>query len=273
MKSHGSCLLIGGLCGILTGCGGGGNGSQAANPARMDQPVKPAGGALPDPSPGQAADAFQFHTPAPHAPSLPHDPADAAALGTAGGFGDGAAVLVYADHQQQRYVLLGRRSRWLSGSGHWGVFGGGVDAGDTDDTGQPSFARAAEHELYEESVSIYHQTDAMALRQCPSHLKTAAGGARYRTFFARQDFIPETRFNAGAAYANQHLNAPGDRKYKENDRFLWVRLSDLAACSQQGTPQASFTDPLGHARTLRLWSGFWRTLREADFRQTLSQLP
>jgi hypothetical protein len=269
MKSRFHCLLIGGLCGVLAGCGGGGG--QSASPARMDQAARP--GAAPGRSPGQASDAFQFHTPAPHAASLPHDPADTPPLLAGGSYGHGAAVLVYADHQQQRYVLLGRRSHWLSGSGHWGVFGGGVEAGDTDDTGQPSFARAAEHELYEESVSIYHETDAMALRQCPSHLKTAAGGARYRTFFARMDFIPETRFNAGAAYAVQHLNASGDRKFKENDRFLWVRLSDLAACSQQGTPQASFTDPMGHARTLRLWTGFWRTLKEADFRQTLSQLP
>jgi hypothetical protein len=273
MKSRFPWLLIGGLFGILTGCGGGGSGSQAASPARMDQPVKPTGGAPPAPSPGQSSDALQFHTPAPRAPSLPHDPADAAALGTAGGFGDGAAVLVYADHQQLRYVLLGRRSHWLRGSGHWGVFGGGVDPGDTDDAGQPSFSRAAEHELYEESVSIYHQTDAMALRQCPSHLKTGAGGARYRTFFAAQPFIPETRFNAGAAYADQHLTAPGDRKYKENDQFLWVRLDDLIACSQSGTDHGSFTDPQGHAHTLQLWSGFWRTLKEADFRQTLSRLP
>jgi len=97
--------------------------------------------------------------------------------------------------------------------------------------------------------------------------------ARYRTFFARQPFIPETRFNAGAAYAEQQLNRPGDRKFKENDQFLWVRLGDLIACSQQGTPRASFTDPQGHPHPLQLWSGFWRTLREADYQQILSQLP
>lgn len=66
------------------------------------------------------------------------------------GFQDSASVLVYADQGGRQYVLLARRAPWLGGHGTWGVFMGSVEPTDLDGSGNRSFSRAAEHELYEE---------------------------------------------------------------------------------------------------------------------------
>ena len=95
-----------------------------------------------------------------------------------GGFSDGTGVLVYAEKDGPLYVLLARRADWLlNGKGTWGAFGGTVAPSDLDDAGNRSFSRAAEPELYEESVTVYHQTDAKDLRNGATrlHLPAPAG--------------------------------------------------------------------------------------------------
>ena len=96
----------------------------------------------------------------PFANPLPHDAQDVSQVWPRGTFQDSAAVLVYADHGIQTYVLMARRAPWLSSAGTWSVFMGSVERTDLDSSGAISFARAAEHELFEESVTVYHQTDA-----------------------------------------------------------------------------------------------------------------
>jgi hypothetical protein len=163
---------------------------------------------------------------------------------------------VYADQGGRLYVLLARRADWLRGKGTWGTFGGTVEPSDLDDAGHRSFSRAAEHELYEESVTIYHRTDANDLRGGPTHLHTARSGAAFRTFFSRQDYVPAERFNEGYVYAK----ARKPHKFWENDKYLWVRMDEFKACVAAGRRSATFTftDPAGASHSLNLFSGFIR---------------
>jgi len=233
----------------LAGCGGGGA-SRQATPERQATP--------PD------THAFTFTKPAPRANHLAFDARDEAHPK------DSAAVSVCATHAGKKYVLLARRAPWLGGAGTWGTFGGGVDPADKDSTGSLSFARAAEHEFYEETVSVYHSTDANDLRACPTHLKRWKSGARTRTFFSSQPWIPEERFNRGYAYAVQK-NLP--KAYRENDAFRWVLLEDLLACAAANARTADFRDADGTVHSLELFGGFFKALRSGSYQARLRELP
>jgi 8-oxo-dGTP pyrophosphatase MutT (NUDIX family) len=247
-------LFLGSLLVLLGGCGSGGHQTPPA-PAR----------------PEEVDEAFVFNPVAPHADPLPHDPADAAqSLVSAAGHRDGAGVFVYADHGGSAYVLLARRAPWLSASGTWGVFGGSVETTDLDSAGHLSYARAAEHELYEESVTVYHRTDAIALRACPTHLKQWRSGLRFRTFFLEQPYIPAARFNAGYADA---IRQGRHHKFRENDEYRWVRLDDLKDCAAARAQTFSFTDPQGARQDLRLFHGFFRALVDPGYRAEMNNLP
>lgn len=199
---------------------------------------------------------------------LAYDPADEAHPAPAGQpYQDSAAVLPYAEHNGRTYVLLARRASWLSHPGTWGVFMGAVEATDLDATGRRSFARAAEHELYEESVSIYHRTDANALRACPTHLLQFPSGVRSRTFFTRQAYLPEQVFNEGFAYAVQH-NLP--IAFRKNDQFRWVLLDDLLACTG---PAASLRDAAGSRHGMNLFPVFHQVLSSPAYQDMLRNLP
>ncbi len=186
-----------------------------------------------------------------------------------GGFSDGAGVLVYAEEGGQLYVLLARRADWLlNGKGTWGAFGGTVEPSGLDDAGNRSFSRAAEHELYEESATVYHKTDANDLRNCATHLHHPPGRAAFRTFFSRQDYVPAERFNAGYAYARQHRA----HAFWENDQHLWARMDEFKACVAARKGTATFTDPAGASHTLKLFGGFIRVLGPSFLHQ-LNNLP
>jgi hypothetical protein len=177
-----------GLTLIVIGCGGGGSGS----------PTPPHASS----STHSQDDAFILNGAAPHANPFPYDAQDVAqTIVSPKGHRDGAGVFVYANQGPKTYVLLARRAPWLSASGKWGVFGGSVETTDLDSAGHMSYARAAEHERYEESATVYHQTDAIALRNRRTHLKQWRSGLKFRTFFSKQPYFPEARFNQGYAYA------------------------------------------------------------------------
>ena len=186
---------------------------------------------------------------------------------TAQGHRDSASVLVYADQGGRPYVLLARRAPWLSSAGTWGVFMGSVETTDLDDSGGMSFSRAAEHELYEESVTVYHQTDAHALRACPTHMKHYSSGLKSRTFFAKLSYLKEDLFNEGYRFAVAQ-NKP--RKFQENDQFRWVLLDDLRACN---APNWVFHDVAGNPHTMRLFGVFHRILMEPGYKAVLQGLP
>lgn len=138
---------------------------------------------------------------------------------------------------------------------------GAVEATDKDSTGSLSFSRAAEHELYEESITVYHSVDANALRACPAVMKRGASGVRLRTFFLERPYEPKEIFEEGIVYARKNL----PKHFQENDRFLWIRLDDLKACARAGRATATFEDPQGSKHTLDLYGGFQRVLFEQDF--------
>jgi hypothetical protein len=127
--------------------------------------------------------------------------------------------------------------------GEGGVFGGGVGAKDTDAAGTPCYARAAEHELYEVTVSVYHATDANALRACPSHLKTFRSGWRFRAFLARQPYRSAEIFNQGYRYAEQQ---PLGHAFRENDTCRWVLLAAHRRGLQPRQVQEEGQQPGGH---------------------------
>jgi len=215
-------------------------------------------------------DAFTFNGSAPHANPLPHDPQDEAQTLRVRAHGDGAGIFVYSTHNHNTYVLLARRAPWLGHPGKWGVFGGGVETTDLDGSNRMSYSRAAEHELHEESVTVYHQTDALALRACPSHLKQWHSGLRFRTFFCRLPYHPESRFNNGYAYAVQHNLA---HKYRENDQYRWVLLDDLKACAHAHAQSYSFRDVAGARHTLQLYHGFFWALIDSSYIAQMDNLP
>ena len=256
-------VILGSLPWLFAGCGGGHQGGAPAITKPGD----------PNPKPGPSPITYTFDQPGPHANPLPHDPQDEARTHAGQPYRDGAAVLVYADHQGRTYVLLARRDTWLSSPGTWAVFGGSVETTDLDTTRhRMSFSRAAEHELYEESATVYRGTDAVALRACRSHMKTTFNSpVKFRTFFSRQAYIPRERFVDGYQAAKQKGNAY--RKFWENDDYLWVQLDELQACAAAGARTYRFTDADGTSHQLNLLSGFCRTLFTADFIQALNNLP
>ncbi|MDR3672712.1 MAG: NUDIX hydrolase [Holophaga sp.] len=267
MKTCGIQLLLAGLLWGLGGCGGGGGHQEAKSGAT---PPAPPRAVIPNP-PADQDDGFTFNPQAPNANPLPYDPQDVAqSMVSRQGNRDGAGVFVYATHNGQTFVLLARRAPWLGSPGTWGVFGGSVETTDLDSAGRMSYSRAAEHELYEESVTVYHQTDAVALRACPSHIKQWNSGLRFRTFFSRQRYYPESRFNQGYAYAIQHRLA---RKYQENDEYRWVRLDDLQACAHARARSHAFRDGTGASHTLQLFNGFYRALIDPGYIAQMNALP
>jgi 8-oxo-dGTP pyrophosphatase MutT (NUDIX family) len=272
-------LILGSLLLVLAGCAGSGGTTPgtavpAAGPAQVRKPAP-----VPAPTAGTPAPAaapaprgvFTFQPVAPHAAHLPFDAQDEAIArpGQPSKLG-GAGVFVYTTHRGQEYVLLARRAKWLRGPGEWGVFGGGVEAKDTDAAGKPCYARAAEHELYEETVSVYHETDANALRACPSHLKTFRSGWRFRTFFSRQPYRSADILNQGYRYAEQQ---PLGHAFRENDKFRWVLLEDLKASALAKTATAAFTDVKGAKHTLVLHGPFFAALTDAGYLALLNTLP
>lgn len=249
MKFSKMSVLLGGLLLTLAGCAGG-SGSHSTPASPQDNNAT-----------------FTWHGTAPFANPLPHHAQDVGRTWPAGTFQDSAAVLVYADHGNQTYVLMARRAPWLSSAGTWSVFMGGVERTDLDSSGAISFARAAEHELFEESVTVYHQADANDLRRCPSDLRTFRSGRKSRTFFARLPFVPEAQLNQGYAFAVQ---SGKDKKFKENDQFRWVLLQDLAACT---APTWDFTDVTGTRHSMNLFRVFFETLERPDYKNHLRALP
>jgi predicted small lipoprotein YifL len=238
MKHPIRALLLGGAMAILAACGGGGPVLNAPPP--------------PKPQPPPAQPEFHFHDQAPRAEHLPYDAQDQARpLVSPEGHRDSAAVFVYADRGNRMYVLLGRRGKSLSLPGTWGVFQGSVEETDLDATGRMSFARAAEHELYEESVTVYHDTDANALRACRAYTREYRSGLRTRTFFLRRPYLPESLFNDGYAYAAGHRKP---HRFLENDQFRWVLLEDLLACGQA---MATFQDVAGVRHPMTLYQPFY----------------
>lgn len=252
-------LVLGGLGLAFPGCGGGGDSSPAAVASTPPSTT---------PSPRPKKKGFVFNPMAPHAAHLSFDARDQALPRTKGR--DGAGVFVYATRNGGTYVLLGRRASWLGAAGEWNIFGGSVERTDLDSTGSMSFARAAEHELYEESVTVYHSLDANALRACPSHLKQWRVGSRYRTFFAKLPYVPREQFLEGCAYARQHSLA---HAYQENDDFRWVRLEDLKAAGLARTKTALLTDVDGREATYTLFSCPYNILTEPDCQELLERLP
>ena len=261
MTSFRTLLAASALALVLTGCPGGG-GDPAAKPppsTGTPPPPTPPNGQPPVPDAG-----FRFHDTPPHASPLPQLGWDVASPHQNGGFPDGAGVLVYTEKDGQLYVLLARRADWLlNGKGTWGAFGGTVEPSDLDDAGNRSFSRAAEHELYEESVTVYHQTDANDLRNGATHLHHPPGRAAFRTFFSRQDYVPAERFDEGYTYARQHKAL----KFWENDQYLWVRMDEFKACVAARKRTATFTDPAGAGHTLNLFGGFTRVFRSTFLHQ------
>jgi len=253
-------VLIASLFVLLAGCGGGGHPVPRVPAGNPSPPVH----VEPDDN-----EKFVFHPAAPHADPLPEDPQDLAQPPSRG-YRDGAGVFVYASRGGAVWVLLARRATWLSAPGTWGVFGGSVESGDRDSAGHLSFARAGEHELYEESVTVYHQTDANALRACPAHLKHWRSGGRFRTFFSRQRYVPASTFNEGYAYAvRQRLS----HTFRENDQYCWVPLDELKAAALARTRTAPFTDPEGNRQSMELFSAFFGALTDPGYVAQLDALP
>lgn len=270
MPSKTSSLLVVALAVLAAGCGGNGGGEPRAtgNPGPVASPPAPNPVRLTTGDPAPVSGTFTFHPTAPHARHLAFDAQDQAQpTVTRQGHRDSAAVLVYAEHRGRNHVLLARRAPWLSEAGTWSVFMGSVEATDLDSAGSMSYARAAEHELYEESVTVYHDTDANALRALPTHMKTYGSGLRSRTFFAKLPYHPEKLFNDGFAFATRQGKP---RKFLENDQFRWVLLDELKAAS---APVGTFKDAAGTAHTMTLYSAFARVLVEPAYKAVLNTLP
>ena len=262
MKSLKNPLLLSGVLLLLAGCAGTPNSSGAPAAAQKAAP-----GAKPTPPRNMG---FTFNTTAPHANPLAFDAADEAQdMVSPQGHRDGAGVFVYATRAGRAYALLARRAPWLGGHGTWGAFGGSVEKTDLDATGTLSYARAAEHELYEESVTVFHQTDANDLRACPSHLKHWRSGLRFRTFFSKQAFLPAKRFNEGYAYAVKHNLK---LKFRENDEFRWVPLEAVKASGRANTRTCTYVDKAGLSQTINLFPGFFAALREPGYLAVLDTL-
>lgn len=250
-------------------CGGKGGASRGEPSAVQGRSPRPADPDPPSPPPEEPDPLrFTFAATAPRAASLPHEAEDEArAAGHfQNGYRDSAAVLVHALREGRTYVLLARRASWLNAPGTWSVFMGSVEATDLDDAGRPSFSRAAEHELYEESVTVYHRTDALALRACPTHVKHYAAGQKSKTFFSRQPYLPAEVFQAGYEHVRNHQKP---RHFQENDAFRWVRAEDLLACtSRTGT----FTDEAGKTHAMELFKPFFFALSAPGYKDRLASL-
>jgi hypothetical protein len=93
-------------------------------------------------------------------------------------------------------------------------------------------------------------------------------GLRLRTFFSRQPHVPEEQFNQGYAYAvRQGL----DKKFRENDQYLWVLLEDLrASVAARGQ---GFRDTAGAVHHLQLFPGFCNTLTSPGYVELMGRLP
>ena len=234
-----------------------------AAPTPAAAPVAvPAPPAAPVGAPAPVKPVFAFQPVAPHAQVLPFDPGDEATPNPRNGKFGAAGVFVYAVHGGQRWALLARRASWLKGAGEWSAFGGVVEATDLDSTGKVSFARAAEHELYEETVTVYHGTDANAMRLCPTFMTTFKSGFKVRTFFVKQPHLPASVFNQGVLHAeSQHL----PKQFRENEKFLWVPLDDLLAAASAGIPSVQVTGRKGTQHALVLHGPFFKALSEPGY--------
>lgn len=285
-------MILGGMILTLIGCSGGSDAKtnpsapgQAAVPKPPDQPAPdpatpsptPTATLTPEPGPGQAPgpvqvpvkQGFTFNPAAPQAKALPFDPGDEATPHPRTGKLGAAGVFVYTVRDGQRKVLLAKRASWLKGAGEWSVFGGVVETTDQDSTGKVSYARAAEHELYEETVTVYHETDARAMRLCPTHMTTFRSGFKVRTFFVKQKHVPASVFNQGFRHAESH-KLP--MKFRENEKFRWVPLEDLMAAAATGTPAVQVLDGKGTSQTLDLHGPFFRALSEPGYLAVLKLL-
>jgi len=98
-------------------------------------------------------------------------------------------------------------------------------------------------------------------------MKHFSSGARFRTFFLKQPYVPASKFNEGYAYVVSHQKPT---KFRENDEFRWVLLDDLRACSASNW---TFHDVAGSQHPMNLFSVFFNILKEPSFKAAMQDLP